>query len=156
MPAEAQGRSLVDDEVRASTAARGQLDSLVVLIANALADADALRHELNSAQKRASRTERLLASIHGAFPGSPGTTTTSTGAGVEPTKKERLNALFDALNCETLSPPVVSQLGDLTEAMAARDRQRSLAIHTELLVQGSRTDDIGLCMSAIKLLIMRP
>ncbi|KAI5115379.1 hypothetical protein M0805_008171 [Coniferiporia weirii] len=68
----------------------------------------------------------------------------------------RLNALFDALNCETLSPPVVSQLGDLTEAMAARDRQHSLAIHAELLVQGSRTDDIGLCMSAIKLLIMRP
>ncbi|KAI5121114.1 hypothetical protein M0805_002787 [Coniferiporia weirii] len=69
--------------------------------------------------------------------------------------ERRLNALFDALNCETLSPPVVSQLGDLTEAMAARDQQRSLAIHAELLVQGSRTDDIGLWMSAIKLLIMR-
>lgn len=29
--------------------------------------------------------------------------------------ERRLNTLFDALNCETLSPPVVGQLGQLTE-----------------------------------------
>ncbi|KAI5116194.1 hypothetical protein M0805_005182 [Coniferiporia weirii] len=58
-----------------------------LLLANALADADALRRELNSAQKRSSRAECLLARIRGAFPGSPGTTTTIAGAGVEPTKE---------------------------------------------------------------------
>ncbi|KAI5117720.1 hypothetical protein M0805_001806 [Coniferiporia weirii] len=72
------------------TASGGETPTqLALLLANALADADALRRELNSAQKRASRAERLLASIQGASPGSPGATATSAGAGVEPTKKER-------------------------------------------------------------------
>ncbi|KAH8116058.1 WD40 repeat-like protein [Phellopilus nigrolimitatus] len=69
--------------------------------------------------------------------------------------ERRLNSLFDALNCEALSEFVVKQLNALTEAMATHDQQRSLMIHGELLAQGSRTDDIGLWMSAIKLLIMR-
>jgi len=69
--------------------------------------------------------------------------------------ERRLNALFDSLNCETLSPPVMEQLNSLTDAMAARDQPRSLAIHADLLAQGSRTDDIGLWMSAIKQLILR-
>ena len=29
--------------------------------------------------------------------------------------ERRLNALFDSLNCETLSPPVLEQLNGLTE-----------------------------------------
>ena len=42
--------------------------------------------------------------------------------------------------------------------MASQDphrRDRALGLHADLLAQGSRTDDIGLWMSAIKLLIMR-
>lgn len=40
-------------------------------------------------------------------------------------------------------------------AIAAHDQPRSLAIHADLLAQGSRTDDIGLWMSAIKQIILR-
>ncbi|EJD05585.1 WD40 repeat-like protein [Fomitiporia mediterranea MF3/22] len=69
--------------------------------------------------------------------------------------ERRLNLLFDALNCETLSPPVIERLNVLSETMAAGDRQHSLALHAEMLAQCSRTDDIGLWMSAIKQLIMR-
>ncbi|KAL5498571.1 SEC31 [Sanghuangporus vaninii] len=72
--------------------------------------------------------------------------------------ERRLNSLFDVLNCETLSPPVVQQLNELTEVMASQDphrRERALGMHADLLAQGSRTDDIGLWMSAIKLLIVR-
>ncbi|TDL22025.1 hypothetical protein BD410DRAFT_276586 [Rickenella mellea] len=69
--------------------------------------------------------------------------------------ERRLNALFDALNCETLSPSVVDQLIELTEAMAARDQQRALALHVDLLTNGSRTDDVGLWASGVKLLILR-
>jgi len=67
----------------------------------------------------------------------------------------RINSLFDALNCETLSDPVVDQLLDLTNAMAARDREAALTIHMDLLTRGALTDDIGLWMSAVKQLIMR-
>jgi protein transport protein SEC31 len=69
--------------------------------------------------------------------------------------ERRINPLFDALNCETLSKPVVDQLIVLTRAMDARDRPAALALHVELLTRGSQTDDIGLWMSAIKQLIMR-
>ncbi|EPQ53749.1 hypothetical protein GLOTRDRAFT_122261 [Gloeophyllum trabeum ATCC 11539] len=67
----------------------------------------------------------------------------------------RINGLFDALNCETLSRPVVDQLLDLTSAMAAHDREAALTIHMDLLTRGALTDDIGLWMSAVKQLIMR-
>ena len=40
-------------------------------------------------------------------------------------------------------------------AMAARDQGRALAIHVDLLTRGSQIGDIGLWMSAIKLLVMR-
>jgi protein transport protein SEC31 len=91
---------------------------------------------------------------------------------VEDTER-RLNMLFDALNCETLSPPVLEQLHDLTEgtaisphldlichliqyaAVKRRDHNQSLAIHASLLTNGSRTDDIGLWMSGIKQLLVR-
>lgn len=69
--------------------------------------------------------------------------------------ERRINPLFDALNCETLSQPVVEQLIVLTEAMENHDRQTALAIHVDLLTRGSQTDDIGLWMSSIKQLIMR-
>lgn len=69
--------------------------------------------------------------------------------------ERRINPLFDALNCETLSKPVVEELVSLTRAMEARDRPAALAIHVDLLTRGSQTDDIGLWMSGIKQLIMR-
>lgn len=69
--------------------------------------------------------------------------------------ERRLNPLFDALNCETLSAGVVEQLIVLTRAMEARDRPAALAIHVDLLTKGSVTDDIGLWMAGVKQLIMR-
>jgi len=69
--------------------------------------------------------------------------------------ERRISPLFDALNCETLSQPVVDQLLVLTRAMESRDRQAALAIHVDLLTRGSQTDDIGLWMSGVKQLIMR-
>jgi len=67
----------------------------------------------------------------------------------------RINPLFDALNCETLSKSVVDQLLVLTRAMEAHDRDAALAIHVDLLTKGSQTDDIGLWMSGLKQLILR-
>ncbi|KAL0571826.1 protein transport protein S31 [Marasmius crinis-equi] len=69
--------------------------------------------------------------------------------------ERRINPLFDALNCETLSKPVVDQLLVLTRAMESHDRAAALAIHVDLLTRGSQTDDIGLWMSGVKQLIMR-
>ena len=88
--------------------------------------------------------------------------------------ERRINPLFDALNCDTLSKPVVDQLVLLTNgmiphllftslshllilgvAMENRDRPAALAIHVDLLTRGSVTDDIGLWMSGIKQLILR-
>ncbi|KAF9060249.1 hypothetical protein BDP27DRAFT_1430284 [Rhodocollybia butyracea] len=69
--------------------------------------------------------------------------------------ERRINPLFDALNCETLSTPVVDQLLVLTRAMDAHDRPAALAIHVDLLTRGSQKDDIGLWMSGVKQLIMR-
>ncbi|TBU47884.1 hypothetical protein BD309DRAFT_950771 [Dichomitus squalens] len=69
--------------------------------------------------------------------------------------ERRINTLFDALNCETLSKPVCEQLLVLTRAMEAHDRDAALAIHMDLLTRGSLTDDIGLWMSGIKQLIVR-
>ncbi|KAF8878677.1 hypothetical protein CPB84DRAFT_1852312 [Gymnopilus junonius] len=68
--------------------------------------------------------------------------------------ERRINPLFDALNCETLSRPVVDQLVVLTRAMDAHDRPAAQAIHVELLTRGSQTDDIGLWMSGVKQLIL--
>ncbi|OBZ77263.1 Protein transport protein SEC31 [Grifola frondosa] len=69
--------------------------------------------------------------------------------------ERRINPLFDALNCETLSKPVCEQLLVLTRAMESHDREAAIAIHMELLTRGSLTDDIGLWMSGIKQLIGR-
>ncbi|QRV81661.1 transporter protein Sec31 [Ceratobasidium sp. AG-Ba] len=69
--------------------------------------------------------------------------------------ERRLNVLFDALNCETLSRPVVDQLITLVEAMRAGDGPGATSIHVDLLTRGSRTDDIGLWMSGVKQLIIR-
>jgi len=69
--------------------------------------------------------------------------------------ERRLNSLFDALNCETLSQYVTDELLNLSQAMAARDRNAALSIHVELLTKGSLTDDIALWMSALKQLIQR-
>ncbi|KAG5653852.1 hypothetical protein H0H81_009931 [Sphagnurus paluster] len=69
--------------------------------------------------------------------------------------ERRINPLFDALNCETLSKPVVEQLLVLVRAIENHDRPAALAIHVDLLTRGSVTDDIGLWMSGVKQLIMR-
>ncbi|KAG8707756.1 protein transport protein S31 [Ceratobasidium sp. 423] len=69
--------------------------------------------------------------------------------------EQRLNVLFDALNCESLSRPVVEQLLTLIQSMQANDAQGAIAIHDDLLTRGSRTDDIGLWMSGVKQLIIR-
>ncbi|GAB1525797.1 protein transport protein S31 [Rhizoctonia solani] len=69
--------------------------------------------------------------------------------------ERRLNALFDALNCGTLSRPVVDQLITLVEAMQDSAAQAATSIHADLLTRGSRTDDIGLWMSGVKQLIIR-
>jgi len=69
--------------------------------------------------------------------------------------ERRINPLFDALNCETLSKYVCDQLVVLSEAIAQHDRENALAIHVELLTRGSLTDDIGLWMSGVKQLIIR-
>ncbi|KAJ7048617.1 hypothetical protein C8F01DRAFT_1266962 [Mycena amicta] len=69
--------------------------------------------------------------------------------------ERRINPLFDALNCETLSPSVVEQLLVLSRAMDNHDRPAALAIHVDLLTRGSQTDDIGMWMSGVKQLIMR-
>ncbi|TFK38647.1 hypothetical protein BDQ12DRAFT_683110 [Crucibulum laeve] len=68
--------------------------------------------------------------------------------------ERRLNALFDALNCDTLPKPVVDQLIVLTRAMAAGDRPAALAIHADLLTNGSQTGEIGLWMSGLKQLLV--
>ncbi|KAI0297383.1 hypothetical protein BC826DRAFT_1103471 [Russula brevipes] len=68
--------------------------------------------------------------------------------------ERRINPLFDALNCETLSAPAVVQLGELTKAMANHDRELALAIHVDMLTRSSG-DDITLWMSGVKQLIMR-
>ncbi|KAK7685054.1 hypothetical protein QCA50_011891 [Cerrena zonata] len=69
--------------------------------------------------------------------------------------ERRISPLFDALNCETLSKYVCDQLIVLSQVIAAHDRDSALALHVELLTQGSQTDDIGLWMSGVKQLIMR-
>jgi len=69
--------------------------------------------------------------------------------------ERRLNPLFDALNCETLSKNVCDQLLVLVQAMDAHDREAAASIHMDLLTRGSQTDDIGLWMSGVKQLVMR-
>ncbi|KAF9255953.1 WD40 repeat-like protein [Marasmius fiardii PR-910] len=70
--------------------------------------------------------------------------------------ERRISPLFDSLNCETLSQPLIEQLLVLVRAMENHDRNAALAIHVEILTRGgSPTDDIGLWMSSIKQLIMR-
>ncbi|KAI0052035.1 hypothetical protein FA95DRAFT_1554003 [Auriscalpium vulgare] len=68
--------------------------------------------------------------------------------------ERRVNPLFDALNCETLSRTVVDALLEMTKAMENHDRDAALAIHLDLLTR-SVSDDIALWMSGVKQLIMR-
>jgi len=67
----------------------------------------------------------------------------------------RVNQLFDALNCETLSPLVMEELQELAEMVKRRDHNQAMAIHAHLLANGSKTDDIGMWMSGVKQLINR-
>ncbi|KAG7098021.1 hypothetical protein E1B28_005326 [Marasmius oreades] len=69
--------------------------------------------------------------------------------------ERRMNPLFDALNCDTLSQPMVDQLLVLVQAMANNDKSAALAIHVEILTSQSQTNDIGMWMSGVKQLIMR-
>ncbi|KAI0062781.1 hypothetical protein BV25DRAFT_1991321 [Artomyces pyxidatus] len=68
--------------------------------------------------------------------------------------ERRINPLFDALNCESLSPSVVEQLLVLTTAMENHNREAALAIHVDMLTR-SVGDDIAMWMSGVKQLIMR-
>lgn len=47
--------------------------------------------------------------------------------------ERRLNVLFDDLNCETIPPAIVAQLGELVKAIAARDAQAALAMHVDMV-----------------------
>ncbi|KAH9830086.1 uncharacterized protein C8Q71DRAFT_787175 [Rhodofomes roseus] len=69
--------------------------------------------------------------------------------------ERRINPLFDALNCDTLSKPVQEKLLVLSRAIEAHDRDGAMALHMDLLTTGSLTDDIGLWMSGVKQLILR-
>jgi len=69
--------------------------------------------------------------------------------------ERRLNTLFDALNCETLSKPTVEMLMNLIGAMAARNRDAAMNLHVEMLTRGSASDDITVWMAGIKQLIIR-
>ncbi|KZT66624.1 hypothetical protein DAEQUDRAFT_752055 [Daedalea quercina L-15889] len=69
--------------------------------------------------------------------------------------ERRLNPLFDALNCDTLSRPVQERLLVLSRAIEAHDRDGAMALHMDLLTTGSLTDDIGIWMSGVKQLILR-
>ncbi|KAI0747191.1 hypothetical protein C8Q80DRAFT_1179960 [Daedaleopsis nitida] len=69
--------------------------------------------------------------------------------------ERRINPLFDALNCDTLSQGVCEQLLVLIRAMEAHDRDQALAIHMDILTRASATEDIGLWMSGVKQLILR-
>ncbi|KAF8907812.1 hypothetical protein CPB85DRAFT_1311040 [Mucidula mucida] len=65
---------------------------------------------------------------------------------------KRLNALFDAMNCETLKPAAEDGLRALSRAIAARDRPAALALHVEMLTRGD--GDVA-WMSGVKQLIVR-
>lgn len=69
--------------------------------------------------------------------------------------ERRMSTMFDSLNCETLSPNVIEGLSNICKAMSQRDREGALGIHLDLLTLGSKTEDIGLWMSALKQLIIR-
>ncbi|KAF9644242.1 hypothetical protein BDM02DRAFT_1054166 [Thelephora ganbajun] len=69
--------------------------------------------------------------------------------------EKRVNLLFDALNCETLSQNVTDALINIARAMQAHDREIAATLHMELLTKGSQTDDIGIWMSGLKQLLVR-
>jgi len=69
--------------------------------------------------------------------------------------ERRLNALFDALNCETLSTPVVDCLIKLANAMSAKDSVTASQEHVAMMTRASPTDDIAVWMPGVKLLVSR-
>jgi len=64
--------------------------------------------------------------------------------------ERRLNNLFDALNCESLSAPVVHQLQQLIGAMQAREYHSAMNIHVRLLTSGSASDNVAIWGPGIK------
>lgn len=67
----------------------------------------------------------------------------------------RVNILFDGLNCETVSKPVVDGLLTLTKAIQARDRAAATAIYVDLLTKALPTEEIGTWATGVKQLINR-
>jgi len=71
----------------------------------------------------------------------------------------RMSALFDAMNCEMLSPMVTEKLAELSNAVEIRNQGLALSIHSDLLQQSSASsrpeDNIGSWMAAVRQLIMR-
>lgn len=68
--------------------------------------------------------------------------------------ERRLNVLFDALNCDALSPPSLDRVKDLGLAIDAQDQNAALQIHLSLLTNHGN-DDISAWMPALKQLINR-
>ncbi|KZT52640.1 hypothetical protein CALCODRAFT_81126 [Calocera cornea HHB12733] len=69
--------------------------------------------------------------------------------------ERRLSNLFDALNCETLSGPVVQQLQQLIGAVQARDLNSAMNIHVRLLTSGTASDNVAIWGPGIKQLLNR-
>jgi len=68
--------------------------------------------------------------------------------------EKRLNLLFDALNCETLSLDTVKGVTEIAKAMKAGHREHAVRLHTDLLTNSS--EEIGPWMSGLKQLLLRP
>ncbi|KZO91995.1 hypothetical protein CALVIDRAFT_567736 [Calocera viscosa TUFC12733] len=69
--------------------------------------------------------------------------------------ERRLNNLFDALNCETLSAPVLQQLQQLIGAMQARELHSAMNTHVRLLTSGIASDNVAIWGPGIKQLLNR-
>ncbi|KAM0749096.1 hypothetical protein T439DRAFT_349169 [Meredithblackwellia eburnea MCA 4105] len=67
--------------------------------------------------------------------------------------EKRMNALFDMLNCETLSEPVVSRLLEITKAVEARNQPLALDLHLQMLTQGG--PELSVFQAALKFLLQR-
>ncbi|EJT99394.1 hypothetical protein DACRYDRAFT_23938 [Dacryopinax primogenitus] len=69
--------------------------------------------------------------------------------------ERRLNNLFDALNCESLTSPVVQQLHQLIAAMQARDFHSAMNVHVRLLTSGTASDNVAIWGPGIKQILNR-
>ena len=66
--------------------------------------------------------------------------------------EKKLNVLFDMLNNEEVSQPVVDQMLLLAQALQAKNYNSAYQIHLEL--HSSRTDEVSSWMTGVKRLIV--